>query len=1162
MAKTQSSRFQTATQLLDLSLPPAGKPLHWGQLSGSALSLALAEAARQLDGCGVVVVADNAGADHLQATLNFFLADSTIPVLGLPDWETLPYDVFSPHEDIVSARLATLHRLTTWRQGILVLPITTLMHRLAPPSYLHAHSLVLATGERLDFDQLRQRLEAAGYNPVAQVMAHGEFALRGSIVDLYPNGSSLPYRIDLLDDEVDSIRLFDPETQRSIEQVESVQLLPAHEFPLATEAIKGFRQRFRSQFEGDPQASPIYREVTAGNAPGGIEYYLPLFFDSLATLFDYLPANTTFFLTEGIEAAAETFSDNVLERFEQRRHDKERPLLEPEQLFQTPPAVLTQIKQYARVSIQADPIRESGYGPNASVEPLPDLRLQPRSREPASSLTAFLAEPDRRVLFVVESAGRRERLREELAPYGIRPKDSASWHDFVTDSASPGLGIGPLEDGLWLPNAGIAVLTEQALHGERAKQQRRRAKPTVDETALISNLNDLHEGAPVVHEEHGVGRYRGLQTMNLGQAEAEFLTLEYAGGDKLYVPVASLHLVSRYTGSSPETAPLHKLGSDQWQRARRKAAEKARDVAAELLDIYARRAAEAGRQFTVDEADYTAFADAFPFEATPDQEKAITAVLNDMAAPQPMDRVVCGDVGFGKTEVAMRAAFVAAHTGSQVAVLVPTTLLAQQHTQNFQDRFADWPVRIASLSRFGGQKAQTKTMQEVAEGKIDIVVGTHKLLQADIRFKNLGLVIIDEEHRFGVRHKERLKSLRAQVDTLTLTATPIPRTLNMSLAGLRELSIIATPPAQRHAIKTFVGEWNDSLIQEACMRELKRGGQVYFLHNEVQTIDKMANRVGELLPGARVRVAHGQMPERELEQVMLDFYHRRFSILVCSTIIESGIDVPSANTIVMNRADKLGLAQLHQLRGRVGRSHHRAYAYLITPPKAAMTADAVKRLDAIASLEDLGVGFTLASHDLEIRGAGELLGDEQTGQIQEIGFTLYNELLERSVKALKAGDKLELDQPLHSGTEIELGMPTLIPADYVPDVHNRLILYKRIASAPDEQALQELQVELIDRFGLLPTPTQRLFEATRLKLLASRCGIKKLEAGPQSGRLIFGSAPQIDTTKLVELIQNKPQIYRLDGQDKLVFKQAMNEFEQRVTMIEQVVKHVALPEAA
>ncbi len=1144
--------------LLNLSLPHKPQPLVWGQTDGSAISLAIAEAIDQQEAYNVIVVPDNTSADRMLAELRFFVADPSASILALPDWETLPYDVFSPLEDIVSARLATLHRLATSPHGALVLPIITLMHRLAPPEYLHAHSLVLAQGDPLDFDGLRHRLEAAGYVHVSQVMAHGEFTLRGGIIDLFPNGSPQPYRIDLLDDEVDSIRVFDPETQRSIEQVERVQLLPAHEFPLTADGIKGFRNRFRSTFEGDPQASPIYREVSAGRAPAGIEYYLPLFFDGMATLFDYLPEKMRFFLVADVAAAARAFHDDIDERYEQRRHDREHPLLAPEQLFLSPAEVNNPLARYARVYLQADPVDKSGRGPNAPVATLPDLRLQPRNPQPAAALAEFLDTPGQRILFLAESPGRRERLRDELAHVGIRTQEIAGWQDFLGHTATPCLGIGPVERGLLLPEHGIAIVTEKELHGERAQQRRRRHKPTIDESALISNLNDLSEGSPVVHEEHGVGRFLGLQTMIIGSTEAEFLTLEYAGGDKLYVPVSSLHLISRYTGNSPETAPLHRLGSDQWQKARRKAAEKAHDVAAELLDIYARRAAEPGQGFAIDATDYAAFADAFPFEETPDQEKAIAAVLADMASPHPMDRVVCGDVGFGKTEVAMRAAFIAANAGAQVAVLVPTTLLAQQHTQNFQDRFADWPIRIASLSRFGGQKTQVKTLQAIADGQIDIVIGTHKLLQADVKFKQLGLVIIDEEHRFGVRHKERLKSLRAQVDTLTLTATPIPRTLNMSLAGLRELSIIATPPAERHAIKTFVGEWNDALIREACLRELNRGGQVYFLHNEVQTIDNMASRIADLIPDTRIQVAHGQIPERDLERVMFDFYHRRFSILVCTTIIESGIDVPSANTIVIHRADKLGLAQLHQLRGRVGRSHHRAYAYLITPPKHTMTPDAVKRLDAIASLEDLGVGFTLASHDLEIRGAGELLGEEQTGQIQEIGFTLYNELLERAVNALKSGHKLALEQPLHSATEIDLGYPTLIPEDYVPDVHHRLILYKRIASAPDEDALRDLQVELIDRFGLLPPPTKRLFEATRLKLLAQQLSLRKIEVGQQTGRLIFDHEPKIDTRKLIQLIQKQPQTYRLEGQAKLVFRQSMADFDQRVAVVERLIGSIAI----
>ena len=1145
-------------------LPGAGGRVRWGQLYGSSPSLAIAAALKRYPGPVVIVTPDTESADRMAQEIGFFASDEDLPVRTLPDWETLPYDVFSPFEDIISQRLETFYRLPEQERGALIVPVTTLMQRLPPRSFVRGYSLVVEAGQRLDIDQLRRDLEASGYAHVAQVMEHGEFALRGSILDLYPMGSDQPYRIDLFDEEVETIRVFDPETQRSYDQVTSVRLLPGREYPLDEAAIRRFRHNYRQAFEGDPQASAIYRDISQHHAPAGIEYYLPLFFEEVATLFDYLPQGTLFVLDEDSSAAAERFRDHILERFEQRRHDRERPLLPPEQLFLNPEELTQRVAQGPWAELQHHELTGADGQEQANLgsATLPDLRLQPRASEPARTLQDFVAAFNGRILFAVESAGRREALVDQLKDQGLRPEIVADWPAFLQSDARLAVTVAPLAKGFRLPDADIAVITEDELFGERVRQQRRRRRPTRDEDAVVRNLADLHVGAPVVHEEHGVGRYLGLQKLAVGDGETEFLTLEYAGGDKLYVPVSSLHLVSRYTGASPEQAPQHKLGGEQWQRARRKAAEKARDVAAELLDIYARRAAREGRSFHVHSDEYAAFAAGFPFEETPDQEKAISAVLDDMAASRPMDRVVCGDVGFGKTEVAMRAAFVAVQNGRQVAVLVPTTLLAQQHLQNFRDRFADWAVRVESLSRFSSQREQRSVLADLAEGKVDIVIGTHKLLQRDVQLKDLGLVIIDEEHRFGVRHKERLKALRAEVDTLTLTATPIPRTLNMSLAGLRDLSVIATPPAQRHTIKTFVSEWNASLIQEACMREIKRGGQIYFLHNEVETIERTAAKVQELMPSARIRMAHGQMPERELEQVMLDFYHRRFSILVCTTIIESGIDVPTANTIVINRADKFGLAQLHQLRGRVGRSHHRAYAYMIAPPRKAMTGDAAKRLEAIESLEDLGVGFTLATHDLEIRGAGELLGEEQTGQIQEVGFTLYNELLERAVSALKSGRTPALEEPLEEGTEIDLGAPALLPDDYVPDIHTRLTLYKRIASAESEAALKELQVEMIDRFGLLPTQARNLFEAARLKLLVARLGVKKLDLGPEGGRLIFGAEPRIDSGKVVQLIQNKPQTYQLDGQQKLYVRQPLPEVESRVRVVEELVQTLALDEAA
>lgn len=1140
--------------------------IRWGQLYGASLDWLIAQSAQGFDGLTLLVVPDVHTAYQMESALQFFAPE--IPRHIFPDWETLPYDVFSPHEDIISERLKTLATLQNLKRGILIVPATTLLHRVAPTSYVHGHTFVVRKGSPLNIDKLRKQLEEAGYRNVSQVMAHGEYATRGSLVDLFPMGSHTPYRIDLFDEEIDSIRTFNPETQRTDVVVDSIELLPAREFPLDEAGIRTFRQNYRAQVEGDLTRSRIYEGVSQGKPPAGIEYYLPLFFEHTATLFDYLPKKTLLVLAEGVDAAVKTFWETVEYRYEQRRHDIERPLLAPEKLFLTAEMLGSWVGDYPRVEVQRfkeiEKEKEGEHigsplhpvGANLRVRPssdniinypiaaLPSLLIHARQEQPLFLLFNFLKDLKGRVLFTAESAGRREAFLTLLKDNGIAVKTLETWQDFLNSKAEMAVTVAPLENGFWLPDAKIAVIPENLLHGVQIQQQRRRRKATRDADAIIRNLTDLNEGAPVVHEEHGVGRYLGLETVTAGGVTAEYLLIEYANHDKLYVPVAALHLVSRYTGADPEHAPLHRLGNEQWDKARQKAAEKARDVAAELLDIHARRAAQQGHSFPFDDNDYRLFAGAFPFEETPDQALAIENVIKDMRSAQPMDRVVCGDVGFGKTEVAMRAAFVAANAGKQVAMIAPTTLLAQQHLNNFRDRFADWPFNIESLSRFKTGKETSKALEALASGKIDIVIGTHKLLQDDVHFKQLGLVIIDEEHRFGVRDKEQMKKLRANVDMLTMTATPIPRTLNMSLSGLRDLSIIATPPTQRHAIKTFVCEWNKTIIQEACARELSRGGQVYVLHNEVKTIDKVEQELSAMLPGVTVRHAHGQMRAHDLESIMSDFYHQRFQILIATTIIESGIDVPTANTILINRADKLGLAQLHQLRGRVGRSHHRAYAYLIAPPKSALTPDAVKRLEAIESLEELGVGFTLATHDLEIRGAGELLGEGQSGQIQEIGFNLYNDLLERAVKALKSGKVPELSATSRR-TTVELGAPALIPDDYLPDVHARLILYKRIASAESQAALDELRVEMIDRFGLLPEPTKTLFSVTRVKLLAQELGIRKLDMHVKGGRIIFDDKPNIDPMKVITLIQKRPWVFKLDGQDKLRFEIELPTVEER-----------------
>ncbi len=1094
-----------------------------------------------------------------------FFADPALAVRLFPDWETLPYDLFAPHPDIISERLSTLHALPGSTSGITVVALATLLQRLPPKTWIERHSLQLARGGRLELEPFRQRLIAAGYAHVAQVMSHGEFAVRGSIIDVFPMGTEQPLRIDLFDEDIDSIRSFDPQSQRSGDALDSVRLLPAREYPITGDGIKEFRRRYRARFEGDPARSPVYKQVTEGLAPAGIEYYLPLFFERVGTLFDYLPPSTVVVDIAGAASNVQKVWADVEDRFEQRRHDVERPVLEPREIF-LPPAELVQtlaarpVIELSRVKVDplataavpavegtsARPPNAGPPGRQSTEEPPtnfptrapPLLRLNARAEEPAAELLKFLRQFQGRVLIAAESGGRREIFLQLLRGHDLSVRQVGGWHEFLASDAGLALTVSPTAGALLLeqPALALALITEEQIFGERAQQERRRRRAERDPAAILKELTDLRIGSPVVHEDYGVGRYRGLSVMEIAGERGEFLVLEYADGDKLYVPVHALDRVSRYTGAPPETAPLHKLGSDQWQRARRKAAQRIRDVAAELLDLYSRRAARQGVSLRAQEPDYRAFADAFRFEETPDQAQAIQQVVSDLQSSKPMDRVVCGDVGFGKTEVALRAAFVAVQAGRQVAVLVPTTLLAQQHYQTFTDRFADWPVRIEMLSRFRSGKESERTVAALKSGGVDIVIATHRLLHANIAFKDLGLVIVDEEHRFGVRDKEKLKALRAEVDMLTLTATPIPRTLNMALGGIRDLSLITTAPAERTAVQTFVSEWNDAQIREACLREIRRGGQIYFVHNSVETIEKRAQEIATLVPEASVRVGHGQMRERDLEQLMLDFYHRRFNLLVCTTIIESGIDVPTANTIVIDRADRFGLAQLHQLRGRVGRSHHRAYAYLITPPRSGMTADAVKRLEAIESLEDLGAGFTLATHDLEIRGAGELLGEEQSGQIQEIGFNLYTELLDRAVKSLQSGREPDLEGGLRGGPEIELHVPALLPDDYVSDIHLRLTLYKRIANAPDTAALDDLQAEMIDRFGPLPEQTRHLYRIAGLKLRARALGVQKIDAGPYGGYALFNEDTKVDPASIIRLVQKNPDDYRMDGSLKLRFE--------------------------
>lgn len=1130
----------------------------WGRLYGSTTGLLFNQLLKHQsqEQLLLIVTADTASANHLLEELHFYRSDDNLHLLNFPEWETLPYDRFSPHQDIVAERLETLYQLQKLNRGVLVIPVSTLMHRLPPRAYIDSSSLIMQVGEQIKLEETRKELEQHGYSFVHQVMEYGEFTVRGSLIDLFPTGSKSPYRIELFDDEIESIRTFDPETQRSIEKVEQIYMLPAREFPLNKDGIKQFREQFRALFEGDPQKIPLYRDVSNGLAPAGIEYYLPLFYSAVETLFDYLPEKTTLFTLDGVDKAIEAFQQEVHERYEIAQYQEERPPLKPHQIFLPADELFGHLKSLPRHRVEHFEIPDTVAGINFLTHKPPSLTIDGRAERPTAKLQQYLDCFQGRVLFVAESTGRREIMLETLRHAEIYPHICDSWQQFADDELALGITVAPLAEGALFDQPQISVIAEPQLYGQQVMQRRRRGRKNRDSEAVIRNLAELQVGSPVVHEDHGVGRYLGLQILAIGEGETEFLTLEYAGGDKLFVPVSSLDHISRYTGTSPEKAPLHKLGSGQWEKAKRKAKERVRDVAAELLEIYARREAKQGFAYPLDEDQYAKFSADFPFEETPDQEDAIKDVIADMEAKRPMDRLICGDVGFGKTEVAMRAAFIAIMAGKQVAVLVPTTLLSEQHMQNFRDRFADWPVRIESLSRFRSAKEQEQVIKGLESGKVDIVIGTHKLIQDSIKYKNLGLVIIDEEHRFGVRQKEKFKTLRAEVDLLILTATPIPRTLNMALGGMREMSIIASPPARRLAIKTFVHEWNNGLIKEACMRELKRGGQVFFLHNDVESIERKAKEIQDLMPDTSVAIAHGQMRERELEQVMSDFYHQRYNILVCTTIIETGIDIPTANTIIMNRADRLGLAQLYQLRGRVGRSHHRAYAYLMVPSKKNITADAQKRLEAIESIEELGTGFTLASHDLEIRGAGELLGEDQSGQMQEIGFTLYAEMLDRAVKALKEGND-NLDEPMETSCEIDIGLPALIPEDFIPDVHNRLILYKRIASARSDEELKELQVEMIDRFGLIPDATKRLFALMKLKLKANPLGISRMDFGAEFGRISFIEQPTFDPMKIIGLIQKSPAMYKLDNKQRLKILNKMPEAEERIDQIDDFLRHLS-----
>jgi transcription-repair coupling factor (superfamily II helicase) len=1124
-------------------------------LHGSADACVLAQAGAALKAQQkmlAIVVANAADAQRLLAEIPWFAEEGQAPLRChlLPDWETLPYDAFSPHQDLVSERLATLYEMQNGQCDVLIVPATTALVRMAPPSFLAAYTFFFKQGEKLDETRLKSQLTLAGYTHVAQVMSPGEYSVRGGLIDLFPMGSVLPYRLDLFGDTIETIRTFDADTQRSLYPVREVRLLPGREFPMDEAARTAFRSRWREVFENDPSRSSVYKDIGNGIAAAGIEYYLPLFFDATRTLFDYLPESTTFALCGDIDDAIARLWNDTRSRYQFLKADRERPILPPEQLFLTSEDFFGGAKPFARWVLRPDD------QPSELSSALPNIAVNRRMDDPLANLRAYLLRSRTRVMICAESNGRRETLLQYFNEYELDLTPCEGYAGFLQGSAPLMLGVAPLQAGFELGEAmgGLVFITETELYagsGRRVGHKKQEAPTQVE--SMVRDLSELKIGDPVVHSNHGIGRYMGLISMDLGEGETEFLHLEYAKDTKLYVPVSQLHVISRYSGASPDDAPLHSLGSGQWEKAKRRAAQQVRDTAAELLNLYARRALRQGHAFEYSAHDYAAFADSFGFEETVDQAAAINAVIGDMTSGKPMDRLICGDVGFGKTEVALRATFVAVLGGKQVAILAPTTLLAEQHAQTFTDRFADWPVKIAELSRFRSGKEITLAMKGMADGTLDIVIGTHKLLSDDVKFSRLGLVIIDEEHRFGVRQKEALKALRAEVDVLTLTATPIPRTLGMALEGLRDFSIIATAPQKRLAIKTFVRSEGESVIREACLRELKRGGQVYFLHNEVETIQNRKAMLEALLPEARVAVAHGQMHERELEKVMRDFVAQRFNILLCTTIIETGIDVPTANTIIMHRADKFGLAQLHQLRGRVGRSHHQAYAYLLVHDVSGLTKLAQRRLDAIVQMEELGSGFYLAMHDLEIRGAGEVLGDNQSGEMTEIGFQMYSDMLNEAVRSLRNGKEPDLAAPLATTTEINLHVPALLPAEYCGDVHERLSLYKRLANCSKFDAIDDLQEEMIDRFGKLPEPARALIETHRLRVAAKPVGIVKIDAHSEAALLQFEPNPPIDALRIIELIQKNRHI-KLNGQDKLRITANMPDLAARVTQIKATIR--------
>ncbi|TCB48820.1 transcription-repair coupling factor [Acinetobacter sp. ANC 4779] len=1139
--------FQQEISQLNLQQLKAGEKRWVGNLQGSSAALLFKEIAAQNKQLFIIVAKNNQHLGQLESELEFYGIKPTI----FPDWEILPYDRLSPHQDIVSERLSILSNMP--KQGVLLLSASTLVQRVAPTSWVLGEHFDIKVGQKFELEQQKLRLIQAGYHLVDTVYDHGEFAVRGSIMDIYASGQNSPIRIDLFDDEIESLKFFDPETQRTTQNLQQFSVLPAKEFPLK-EGRATFRDRYAESFpNANPKKNPVYQDVLEGIASPGLEFYFPLFFNKEAmqtqsTLMAYLPQNGIVITDKHLDEGLTSFWKDVVRRYEDRRHNVDHPILPPEEIFLQPNQVLEQLNHFARIIASSEEFVDKTGVLNLNTELPPRLPVDPKQEKPFSAVKKYIDAANHPVLLVAESAGRRETLKDALrAALGDIP-NVENFAEFRKSLHAIAITSAPLDRGLVIPDH-LTVISENQLYEHRVVQRRRKRQQEVSEEFLIRSLTELSIGAPVVHIDYGVGRYAGLVKLSIDEQDHEFLQLDYADAAKVYVPVTNLHLISRYSGGDPDLAPLHKLGTDAWNKAKRKALEQIHDVAAELLHIQARRQAKPGFSFELEQSPYMQFASGFAYEETLDQANAIEATLHDMQLAKPMDRLVCGDVGFGKTEVAMRAAFLAVQNNKQVAVLVPTTLLAQQHYESFKDRFADWPIRIEVMSRFGSNKTHVKTTEDLANGKVDIVIGTHKILQESIQFKNLGLMIVDEEHRFGVRDKERIKAMRADVDMLTLTATPIPRTLNMAFSGMRDLSIIATPPARRLAVKTFVQEHTTESIKEAILRELLRGGQVYFLHNEVDSIERAAQSIRELVPEARVAVAHGQMRERELEQVMQQFYHKEYNVLVCSTIIETGIDVPNANTILIERADKLGLAQLHQLRGRVGRSHHQAYAYLLIPSIKGLKGDAEKRLDAIQRASNLGAGFMLATEDLEIRGAGELLGEQQSGSMHAIGYSLYMEMLEKATKAIQKGKTPNFDAPLSLTAEINLHMPALIPDEYLGDVHQRLMFYKRISNTDSQEKLDNIRMELIDRFGVPPEPVKQLFAVHQLRLKAEQLGITKVDINAKGGHIEFSPDTPVQAMSIIQMMQKHPTFFRMDGGQRLKIMVMLEDYQKRIQFI-------------